>query len=132
MTRYTEGFSNFVTSMTAPVLPAGAMAGWGLHPLEKRRLTTAHTLSRHLVKPTSRKVISLSVCGAKRPHFRRRKLNTRPGPDCGVQVVSQRHYVTFQLAEVAVPRGLFPEILRLIYGLRPAPLLPGRSLIQPE
>jgi len=34
VTRYTEGFSHFVTSMTAPVLPAGAFAGWGSHPLE--------------------------------------------------------------------------------------------------
>jgi hypothetical protein len=24
------------------LLPAGALAGWGFHPLEKRRLTTAH------------------------------------------------------------------------------------------
>src|SRR5713226_1438450 len=31
----TRGFSHFVTSMTAPVLlPAGAVAGWDLHPLE--------------------------------------------------------------------------------------------------
>src|ERR1700704_4108158 len=29
-----EGFSHFVASMTAPMLPAGAIAGWGLHPLE--------------------------------------------------------------------------------------------------
>ena len=28
-------------------LPAGAVAGWGLHPLEKRRLVTAHVDSRH-------------------------------------------------------------------------------------
>ena len=27
-------FSHFVTSMTAPMLPAGAFAGWDLHPLE--------------------------------------------------------------------------------------------------
>src|ERR1700756_1142276 len=27
-------------------LPAGAVAGWGLHPLEKRRLVTAHVESR--------------------------------------------------------------------------------------
>ena len=33
-------------------------------------------------------------------------------------------YVTFQLAEVTVPRSLFEKILRLIDGLRPAPLLP--------
>ncbi len=26
------------------LLPAGAIAGWGFHPLEKRRLCTAHTL----------------------------------------------------------------------------------------
>jgi hypothetical protein len=29
------------------LLPAGAVAGWDLHPLEKRRLFTAHTRSRH-------------------------------------------------------------------------------------
>jgi len=29
-----EGLSHFVASMTAPMLPAGAFAGWGLHPLE--------------------------------------------------------------------------------------------------
>src|SRR5436309_3536590 len=29
-----EGFSHVVTSMTAPMLPAGAVAGWGLQPLE--------------------------------------------------------------------------------------------------
>jgi len=28
-------------------LPAGAGAGWGLHPLEKRRLFTAHVGSEH-------------------------------------------------------------------------------------
>jgi hypothetical protein len=29
------------------LLPAGAIAGWVLHPLEKRRLVTAHVESRH-------------------------------------------------------------------------------------
>ncbi len=33
-------------------------------------------------------------------------------------------YITFQLAEVAVPRRLFANILRLIDGRRPAPLPP--------
>ena len=42
----------------------------------------------------------------------------------GAKVVSHGRYVTFQLAEVAVPRELFQEILRLIDGLRPAPLPP--------
>ncbi len=39
-------------------------------------------------------------------------------------VVRHGRYVTFQLAEVAVPRDLFRKILRLIDGLRPAPLPP--------
>ncbi len=42
----------------------------------------------------------------------------------GAKVVRHGRYVTFQLADVAVPRELFREILRLIYGLRPAPLPP--------
>jgi hypothetical protein len=42
----------------------------------------------------------------------------------GAEVVSHGRYITFQLAEVAVPRELFRDILRLIDGLRPAPLPP--------
>ncbi len=37
----------------------------------------------------------------------------------GAKVVRHGRYVTFQLAEVAVPRRLFAEILRLIDSLRP-------------
>ncbi len=44
MTRYIRGFSQFVTSLTAPIASGRSdLAGWGLHPLEKRRLITAHT-----------------------------------------------------------------------------------------
>ncbi|MGB2931459.1 MAG: transposase, partial [Methyloceanibacter sp.] len=39
----------------------------------------------------------------------------------GAKVVSHGRYVIFQMAEVAVPRELFQEILRLIDGLRPRP-----------
>ncbi len=39
----------------------------------------------------------------------------------GAKVVSHDRYVTFQLAEVAVPRALFRKILRLIDDLRPRP-----------
>ena len=39
----------------------------------------------------------------------------------GVKVVSHGGYVTFQLAEVAVPRELFRKILSLIDDLRPRP-----------
>jgi hypothetical protein len=42
----------------------------------------------------------------------------------GAKVVRHGRYVTFQLAEVAVKRTLFAEILRLIDGLRAAPLPP--------
>lgn len=42
----------------------------------------------------------------------------------GAKVVRHGRYITFQLAEVAVPRALFAEILRLIDGLRPAPAPP--------
>ncbi len=37
----------------------------------------------------------------------------------GAKVVRHDRYVTFQLAEIAIPRRLFAEILRLIDGLRP-------------
>ncbi len=39
----------------------------------------------------------------------------------GAKVVSHGRYVTFQLAEVAVPRGLFQKILSLIDDPRPRP-----------
>ena len=44
--------------------------------------------------------------------------------EIGAKVVRHGRYLTFQLAEVAIPRDLFAEILRLIDGLRPAPLPP--------
>ena len=39
----------------------------------------------------------------------------------GAKVVRHGRYVTFQLAEVAVPRDLFRNILRRIDDLRPRP-----------
>ena len=42
----------------------------------------------------------------------------------GAKVVRHGRYITFQLAEVAIPRDLFANILRLIDGLRTAPLPP--------
>ena len=47
VTRYTEGFSHFVTSMTAPVASGWSVRRVGLSPTGKRRLLTAHTLSGH-------------------------------------------------------------------------------------
>ena len=39
----------------------------------------------------------------------------------GAKVVSHGRYVTFQMAEVAVPRQMFKEILSLIARLRAPP-----------
>ena len=40
----------------------------------------------------------------------------------GAKIVRHGRYVIFQLAEVAIPRQLFDEILRRIGRLRPKPL----------
>ena len=37
------------------------------------------------------------------------------------KVISHGRYVAFQMAEVAIPRQMFQEILRLIAELRPKP-----------
>ncbi len=39
----------------------------------------------------------------------------------GAKVVRHGRYVTFHMAEMAIPRRLFAEILRLIDNLRPKP-----------
>jgi len=43
-----EGFSHFVTSMTAPVASGWSGCRVGLAPTGKRRLFTAHATSRHM------------------------------------------------------------------------------------
>jgi hypothetical protein len=40
----------------------------------------------------------------------------------GAKVVSHARYVAFQMAEVAVPKNLFAEILQMIEELRPPPV----------
>ena len=39
----------------------------------------------------------------------------------GAKIISHRHYVAIQMVEVAIPRQLFANILRLIAELRPPP-----------
>jgi len=39
----------------------------------------------------------------------------------GAKVVSSGRYIAFQMAEVAIPKILFADILRLIAELRPPP-----------
>jgi hypothetical protein len=41
----------------------------------------------------------------------------------GAKVVSHGRYVAFQMAEVAIPRQMFQEILRFVAELRPPPAL---------
>ena len=41
----------------------------------------------------------------------------------GAKVVSHGRYVAFQMAEVAIPRSLFADVLRLIAELRPPPVV---------
>ena len=43
----------------------------------------------------------------------------------GAKVTQHAKYVTFQMAEVAIPRQLFREILRRITRLRASPLAPA-------
>ena len=52
MTRYTEGFSHSVTSITAPIASDWSDGRLGLAPTEERRLTTAHTHLGHLLSQT--------------------------------------------------------------------------------
>ena len=47
VTSYTEGFSHFVTSMTAPVASGWSVRRVGLAPTGKRRLLTAHANTGH-------------------------------------------------------------------------------------
>src|SRR5271154_4731818 len=47
VTCYTEGFSHFVSSMTAPVASGWSVHRVGLSPTGKRRLLTAHAKSGH-------------------------------------------------------------------------------------
>jgi len=49
----TEGFSHFVTSMTAPVASGWSGCRVGLTPTGKRRLYTAHTQVRHCCRSVS-------------------------------------------------------------------------------
>jgi hypothetical protein len=52
--RLPEGFNHFVSSIVAPVLPAGAVRRVGLSPTGKRRLITAHAKCRsNIGTPTS-------------------------------------------------------------------------------
>jgi hypothetical protein len=58
-----EGFSHFVTSMTAPIASGWSGCRVGLAPTGKRRLCTAHTRNRHR-----------AVCAISQLHLRFRRI----------------------------------------------------------
>src|SRR3979490_972922 len=58
----TEGFSHFVTSMTAPVASGWSIRRVGLTPTGKRRLSTAHTQLGHRLNFTHRAFAGSRAC----------------------------------------------------------------------
>ena len=62
-----EGFSHFVTSMTAPMLPAGALAGWGLHHWKAPPCHGAHPNQTSAPSTPSSCFIRSSAFVAERP-----------------------------------------------------------------
>ena len=75
VTRFTEGFSHFVTSMTAPVA-----FGWSVRRVGKRRLLTAHANSG----PSRRRIVRVEA------HFDRSALVGRIGHQTTIPRLSQR------------------------------------------
>ena len=59
VTRYPKASAISLPPWLLRLLPAGAVAGWALHPLEKRRLSTAHTRSGH--RPASHVAVAKPV-----------------------------------------------------------------------
>ncbi len=101
MTRYTEGFSHFVTSMTAPVASGCSDGRVGLAPTGKAPPYHGAHPKQSLAPPKEIEHWSLTNLW-------------RMLVSIGATVVRRGCYITFQMAEVAIPRTLFVEILRLI------------------
>ena len=86
------------------LLPAGAVAGWALHPLEKRRLVTAHVESRR-----SFPVIDRSRCAIKqRPDDFAKTDLTFALPLLPIKEIGLRHWVG-HLQDLV---DLYPLVLR--------------------
>jgi hypothetical protein len=99
VTRYTEGFSHFVTSMTAPVASGWSVCRVGLAPTGKRRLLTAHANSGHC--PRARRmcqVASLLPCPTGSAGRKARESGLQPnaqvGPSAGIPEAAMcaRHF----------------------------------------
>src|SRR5271167_2406292 len=73
VTRYTEGFSHFVTSMTAPVASGWSdLAGWDSHPLESAALSrrTPFAVIHYVVRTHGFRanIVDLAGRGERRSH----------------------------------------------------------------
>ncbi len=71
-------------------------------------LMSAHSHKRTLALPKAVEHWSLTT-------LREKLMKT------GAKVVRHGRYTTFHMADIAIPRALFAEILRLTDGLRPQP-----------
>ena len=87
VTCYTEGFSHFVTSMTAPVASGWSVRRVGLAPTGKRRLLTAHAKSGHSRRNSQRvnrhrRSGKSQVCISQLENSYRRAERKQPWLDC--------------------------------------------------
>ena len=107
VTCYTEGFSHFVTSMTAPVASGWSVRRVGLAPTGKRRLLTAHAISGRSPTP-------------------RRKIGPRPHGGCQCarpdEATAERRLALFAIGQRPVrtrrpASGLPPQTLPTIQAL---------------
>jgi len=84
-------------------------------------------------KPTRAKMRNGTTTAYNRVVSYRSVVTVQPLGKIGAKVIRHGQYVTFQLAEVAIPRRLFAEVLRLIDSprQRPAPT-PCHRLLAPN
>jgi hypothetical protein len=98
-----------LSGSTKPIV-AGGLAG-ACHPYPIHAVQTHYLAARANRRPaTPEPIKDWSLTSLKE------KLSK-----IGAKVVSHGRYVVFQMAEVAIPRQMFQEILRLIAELRPQP-----------
>jgi hypothetical protein len=99
----------------------------------RRRMTVLLPLRRWRARFTIVQTLRMADLGRKPLGIRRISVKSailatnlpciwRMSVKIGAKVVSHGRYVAFQMAEVAIPRNLFADILRLIAELRPPPV----------
>ena len=94
-TPYIGGFSYFVTSIAAPIASGRSdLAGWDFHPLEKRRLITAHTRKSHSLHISKwQQTNSKRTVGSNKPTGDRPIANIRSYSLCVVCMFKKREKI---------------------------------------